>query len=351
MRRFFRQFVFLVFTLVLQWPVLLVLSIIGRFGVLKTLFLIYPTDRDECLDFCPDIKILRKFYCSRPTPAGIITDGYRPIGVYMLVPNTAMELCKKKNKFMTDNIIRRMLFFKKLTGAQTIGLAGQLGPIMEKQTGEKLQAPFYTSTFGNIWSIYAAANHIVHKTNKKPWNTRVTIIGSGELAERVEEQFSKNHFNTEIIEVAYTRKLSIKIKDLEQAKLALSQTDLTINLLPRGIDFLSCNIQNMLPPESDIIDFSRPQLHPGDVPQNLHMGNRVQSGNIQFKLRLPGGWQRYEIPACSMPALIAAMIPEKRFSMDQFKAFAQQFGWTTALAGRNAGDSAGIASTIELPVT
>ena len=126
MHKFSRQFVFLLYSFLFNWVVCGLIFILGRFGLFKTLFLIYPTDRDECLDFCPDIACLRSYFSGRPTPAGLIMDGWRPMGLYFLVPDTALELVRKKNRPVVDKIMSRMLWYKKLSGAQAIGLAASI---------------------------------------------------------------------------------------------------------------------------------------------------------------------------------------------------------------------------------
>ena len=147
MDKHLRQLMFLVYAFLLRWPIWLIIWIIGCTGKLKTLFLIYPTDNSECLDFCPNIGWLRNFFSGRPTPAGLIMDGWRPLGMYLVIPDSSMELMRKKNRPLVETIIKRMLWAQKVTGAKNIGLAGQLGPIFEKRHGIPMEPPFYSSTY------------------------------------------------------------------------------------------------------------------------------------------------------------------------------------------------------------
>jgi len=73
--------------------------------------------------------------------------------VSFLLPNPALELMRAKNRPTVEAIVRRMLWIQKLSGARAIGLAGQLGPIFEKRHGIPMVPPFYSSTYGNIFSI------------------------------------------------------------------------------------------------------------------------------------------------------------------------------------------------------
>ncbi len=332
MERYCRQFIFLIYTLLLRWPVWLLIWLVGQSGIFKTIFLIYPTDVSECLDFCPDIKWLRKFFSGRPTPAGLIMKGCRPIGIYLVIPNSAMELMRKKERTTVETIIKRLLWVQKLSGAQAIGLAGQLGPIFEKRHGFVMAPPFYSSTYGNIFSIQQAIGHLAASAAKKPWQASVSIIGGGLLGEQLEQALSHEGYRLSMIDVRYSRKGDISVADEQEAAQQLSSVDYAINLLPRGKDFLDCRLHRMLPETATIIDFSRPPIPPQAIDQKVVMGNRVQRRGIHFFSRLPGGWQRHELPACSMPALLASLGRLPVQTLEEFRLAARHLQFQTALA-------------------
>ena len=324
-----RQFTFLTHALVLRWPIWLLLWFVGRFGIFKTIFLIYPTDRSECLDFCPDIPRLRRFFSGRPTPAGLIMYGWMPVGLYLLVPNSALELMRKKNRSVVQNIVRHVLWIKKLTGAQTIGLAGQLGSIFEKRHGVPMEPPFYASTYGNIFSIQEAVRS--ETLDKRPWQASVAILGGGELGQQLEEHLGRDGYNLKMVNVRYTRKGDVKLADEAETDRQLRDVDLVINLLPRGIDFMACRLQERMPESATIIDFSRPQIPADAISQNVVMGNRVQRRGIHFFMKLPGGWKRHELPACSMPCLLSVFGDLDHINnMQDVHAIAKYMGFRTA---------------------
>ena len=339
MSRTLRQLVFVVYALIIQWPVQLLIWVFGRMGVFKVLFLIYPTDRSECLDFCPDIPFLRNFFSGNPTPAGLIMDGWLPVGIYLVVPNTAMELARRKNRAMVDTIIERMRWYRKISGAQAIGLAGQLGPIFEKQCGKPMEPPFYSSTYGNIFSIHKAVNHLVTTSNRTPWQISVAIIGGGELAVQLAKSLAGDGYRLETVEVRYTRKGTVLLWDENEADQQLHGADVVINLLPRGRDFLGCNIHHRMTESAAIVDFSRPPISPKAISQKVVMGNRVQSGGLHFFVNLPGGWKRHELPACSMPSLLASLGTLPFGNMDEFRLAANQLAFSTALIGGQVEDT------------
>lgn len=333
MNKYLRQLIFLVCALLLRWPIWLLIWILGRSGMFKTLFLLYPTDSSECLDFCPDIKWLRNFLSGRPTPAGLIMKGWLPMGIYLVIPNQALELMRRKERATVECILRRMLWIQKLSGAVAIGLAGQLGPIFEKRHGIPMEPPFYSSTLGNIFSIQKAVNHLVMHSKKPPWQVSVALLGGGELGAQLEQYLRGDGYLMSIVNVRYTRGGDVKLTDEMAADQQLKEADLVINLLPRGKDFIDCNLHRLIPETSTIIDFSRPQICAENIAQNVVMGNRVRRSGIHFFMTLPGGWQRHELPACSMPSLVASLSTLPFGNIEEFRRAASQLQFSTALSG------------------
>ena len=266
MEKYLRQIIFLIYAFLLRWPIWLLIWIFGQSGMFKTLFLIYPTDTSECLDFCPNIKWLRNFFSARPTPAGLIMNGWRPMGIYLVIPNSSMELMRKKNRPLVEKIIRRIQWARRISGARAIGLAGQLGPIFEKRHGIPMEPPFYSSTYGNIFSIQKAVSHLVSTGRKNPWQVSVSIIGGGLLGEDLLQYLGGDGYQMSMVDVRYTTRGAVKLVNEETAGQQLREVDFVINLLPRGKDFMDCGLQTLMPETATIVDFSRPPIPPGGHP-------------------------------------------------------------------------------------
>jgi len=331
MKRSLRQLLFFLYAFVLRIPVWFLIWAVGRTGIFKTVFLIYPIDTSECLDFTPNIKWYRNFFAHRPTPAGFIMHNWMPVGIYCCIACPALELMRKQNKPQVEGIMERMRWIKKISGARTVGLAGQLGPIFEKRHGIPIEPPFYASTYGNIFSIQDAVNHMARKADRKPWNLSIAILGGGELADQLKDRLGADDYQMTLVDVRYTRKGNARLIDEEKADKQLAGMDLVVNLFPRGKDFLDCRLNERIPKSATIIDFSRPPIPVTAVPQQVVMGNRVQRDGTRFFMRLPG-WKTYELPACSMPTLVAALGGVTAGSVDEFQSAARQMSFRTALA-------------------
>lgn len=332
MEKLFRQLGFLLSAFLLRWLIWILIWLTGRTGILKTLFLIYPTDASECLDFCPNIVWLRNFFSGRPTPAGLIINKWRPIGIYLVIPDPALELMRRKNRPMIENIIKQMLWVKKLAGAETIGLAGQLGPIIEKRHGIPMVPPLYSSTYGNIFSIQKAVSHLVERSDKQSWQSSLAVVGGGLLGDQLMQYLGEDGYRMSLIDVRYTRKGDVYLANEFEANQQLAKVDYVINLLPRGKDFLACQLPEKISQDAVIVDFSRPPIPHDALPQRVVMGNRVQRKGMRFCFRLPGGWKSHELPACSMPSILAAVGGKALLSIEDFRQAARLFQFNTALA-------------------
>ena len=327
-----RKALFVIYVLFCRLPIWTIIWLVGRTGVIKTIFLIYPTDRKEYADLSPDFKFLRKFMSGRPTPAGVILDNGKPVGIYLFISNTPQELVKKKNRHIAEAIARRMLWIQRLSGAKACGFAGQLGPILEKRHGIAMEPPFFSSTMGNIFSIDDSISFLAKRLNKYPWQLSIAVIGGGDLGGMLQEHFTNQGYKTDIVDVKFKRRGGVKVTDMETTKRQLDHADFVINLLPTGKDFLSCGIADFLTSSTSVIDFSRPAIPREKLQAKVFMGNRVQRSGMRFAFALPGGWQQKELPACSMPSILASNYGIVEQNLTRFCMAARRVAFQTALA-------------------
>lgn len=327
-----RQSVFLFVALILRWPLWLLLGIAGKFGVFKFVFLVYPHDEKECESICPNIPIIRRFLSGRPTFGGLIAKGLRPIGIYFVVPDLPRELARKKNRHVAENIINRMRWIQRLTGTTTIGLAGQLGPILARRHNIPIEPPFFSSINGNIFSIYEALKWVGGQKIIPSKQRNISIIGGGELGEALNGFLTKQGMQSEIIDVRFTRHGNALPITSDQSIESLKQTDFVINLLPKGNDFMQSNLPNIINEKTSIIDFSRPAIDKESISQKVYMGNRLQKSGMRFVLALPGGWSQKQLPACALPAMLASMAGEINEKLESFCMYASRQEFSTALA-------------------
>ncbi len=255
-----RQFIFILLGTLLRWPLWLIIGIAGQCKLFRFVFLVYPTDEVECRQFCPNIPILRRYLSGRPTPGGIVADGLRPIGIYFVIPDLPRDLARKKNRKLAETIVNRMRWIRRLTGAKTIGLAGQLGPIFEKRHNIPIEPPLFSSINGNIFSIHEAINWAAIQQKAISKQIKIAITGGGELGEVLSDHLSSQGLKCDVVNVRFNRRghaLPIKCNESEEI---LSQADFVINLLPKGENFIESTLPKIMGEKASIIDFSRPAI-------------------------------------------------------------------------------------------
>jgi hypothetical protein len=342
-----RRILFVMYAVFLRLPIWAIIWLIGRTGVFKTVFVIYPHDKEEYAKLCPDYQPFIKFMSGRPTPGGVIVDGWKPVGIYLFISNTPQDLIKKKNRHIAETIVRRMQWIQKISGAKAIGFAGQLGPILEKRHGITMEPPFFSSTMGNVFSIEDALYYLAKSENKHPWELSIAILGGGELGEMLQEHFSAQGYKVRILDVSLKRRGGVELKRSDASTCKLDQVDFIINLLPKGEDFLNCGIIDFLRPTTSVIDFSRPRIPREMVQANVVMGNRVQRPGMRFVFSLPGDWKKNEIPACSMPSILASNFGIIEQSVTKFCIAARHLAFGTALPASSQPVTVSILSRIQ----
>ncbi|OKY75401.1 MAG: hypothetical protein BM485_09075 [Desulfobulbaceae bacterium DB1] len=332
MGTFLRQFVFLFVGIVLRWPLWLVIGILGRFGFCRMIFLVYPTDELECSAFCPNIKLLRRFFSGRPTPGGLIMQGFFPLGFYLVIPDLPEELAGKKNRELAQAIVRRLLWIRRLAGAQTIGLAGRLGPIFSRRHNIDMAPPLFSSINGNIFSIHEAIRRVSSARCISRMGAKIAIIGGGEMGLGLQQFLEKSGSRCRTVNVRFSRSGKIYPLVEEESRASLAEADLIVNLLPRGEDFLHGDFHRIASPQAAVIDFSRPAVEQSRVRQQLYFGNRLQRPGSRFMPALPGGWQQQQLPACSLPAMLAMLSGQVCEELEVFCRLARSYCFESSLA-------------------
>ena len=332
MMKSIRRTLFVFYVVLLRPLIWAIIWLVGCTGVIKTIFLIYPTDKKEYADLCPDSRWFLNFLSGRPTPGGIIFDRWKPVGIYLFISNPPQELIKKKNHQLAEAIVRRMQWIQKISGAKACGFAGQLGPILERRHGIAMEPPFFSSTLGNIFSIDDSISYLAKGLDKRPWQLSIAVVGGGELGGMLQKHFADQGYEADIVDVLFKRRGGVEVKDMDAARGQLESVDFVINLLPTGEDFLSSGIADFLTSSTTVIDFSRPPIPGEKLRAKVVMGNRVQRPGMRFVFALPGGWQQKELPACAMTSILASNYSVIEQNPVKFCAAARKFAFETALA-------------------
>lgn len=327
----FRRTLFFIYAMFFRLPMWAIIWLVGRTGVIKTIFVIYPHDQKEYANLCPNYTFFLKFLSGRPTPGGLILDKWKPVGIYLFISNTPQELIKKKNRYIAEAIVRRMKWIQRISGAKACGFAGQLGPILERRHGIAMEPPFFGSTMGNVFSIDDSITFLAKNLKKPLWQLSIAIIGGGELGEMLQEHFETQGYKADLVDILYKRRSGVEIRDIQATGRQLKRVDFVVNLLATGEEFLNSGIAELLRTSTTVIDFSRPPIAKEKLQAQVFMGNRVQRPGMRFAFALPG-WKQQELPACSIPSILASNYGIIEQKPATFCVAARQVAFETALA-------------------
>ena len=184
---------------------------------------------------------------------------------------------------------------------------------------------------GCVFSIDDSISFLAKSLGKRPWQISIALIGGGELGGMLHEHFTNQGYKTDVVDVTIKRRGGIKVTDIETTDRQLDHTDFVINLLQTGEDFLSCGIADLLRPSTSVIDFSRPAIPKEKLQAKIYMGNRVQRTGLRFAFALPG-WHQKELPACSMPSILASIHGIVEQNLTKFCMAARRVAFQTSLA-------------------
>jgi len=332
MRTILRKTLVSIYVLFFSYPAWGLIWLIGRTGLLKTVFLMYPTDKREYKDVLPNVRFIINYMSARPTPAGFIFNGWKPVGVYCCITNLPEELMKKKNRHIAETIVRRMKWAQKISGAKVCGFAGQLGPILERRHGIAMKAPFFSGIQGTIFGIDNSISFLAKQAEKNPWQLSIAVLGGGDLGEMIEEHFINRGYAVDIVSMTFKRRGGVKIADSSKAEHQLKDADFVINLLPTGDIFLNSGVPELLSSQSTIIDFARPAIPEKKIAVTVLMGNRIKRSGMRFGGVLPGDWRQKEFPACSLSSILASNFGVNEQNITKFCDAARGYSFQTALA-------------------
>lgn len=307
-------------------PILLLLWLLGKCKLIKIIFQVYPTDDIETRGFCPKIKIFRRYFSGRPTFGGFIVHNLCPIGIYVVIPDTVRHLALRKNARLSHRIINKLAWLSRITGATSIGLAGQLGFIFEKRHKIPIVSPFYNSLYGSLFSLSETINKIIADHKLCTSNLTIGILGNGVIGSELSEYLKKNSLLVVPIEIKLLRKGGIRLKKEEEAIPLLRTLDILVNITPTGEDFLHTNCHRYISPDCYIVDFA----HPGisfNIPNKLYPGNRVRRKGTRFVQSLPGNWRHDDIPACSLASILTTTTAMKWKGIEDFIMLAKRQGF------------------------
>ncbi len=316
---FIRKVVFILFSLILRWPIWGIMFFVSRFiRVFDYLFLVYPGSDSDLDGYCPRWLANSFLFREKPVIGGIVSKGKKTgRGLVLVVPNKPFEFGRE---LVAKKITKRLEFVRKITRARSIALAGQ-APGMVKRV-ISLEPPFVEGVQGTVFCIVETLKE-VSKKEKIYESSKIVVVGVGRIGKAVIDYLEDLGLNVVGIDVIRTKKGVVLAG---QASEILSQADVVIVLTPKGSDFLP--YVKHLKPSAIVIDDTHPKMKKR-IPQTVYKV-AVELPGANFYPRLPG-YRKNWIPGCAVEAIVESANGGRLETQNKFNLKASKLGFKALL--------------------
>lgn len=313
-----RKIVFLLFSLVLRWPIWGVLALARIFKPFDYLFLVYPgTDKD--LDgYCPRRLAKSWLFSKKPTIGGIISKSAGGRGLILVVPNTVKEFLFSKE--VCKEVMRRLEFVKKIVGAKSIAIAGQM-PGMISRHNLDLEKPFVRGNKGTVFCIMETISEVMLKHDLKVGEFKIALVGVGYVGSLLMSSLQQMGHDIAGVDIHINRN-GVLLK--EESKPLLKEADMVIVLTPKGEDFAPYAADLKI--GAIVIDDTHPKITQRPIGVNFYKV-AVGLNGTKFLPRLPG-YRPDWIPGCAVEAIYSASTGQfNGCSQEEFNQKAKELGF------------------------
>ncbi len=314
MKTYMRKFFFIFTSLILRYPILLLLFILQPFRLFQYIFLVYPGKDKDIDGYCPLWLAKSVLYSGKPAIAGIITRGnIKARGLVLVVPNTTFECIA--NKQVSVEIMKNLKMIAKIVGAHTIGMAGQGPGIMKKHTID-IGENFMHGTMGTVFSISETIKAALEEIDFSK-ELKTVVIGKSYISTGLVGFLNKNGYSASEMSVSDDPSL-------------IKEADIVIVITSRGKSFYP--FIPYLKNSSIVIDYTHPKMQ--KKPQNTYF-YKVATGihGVKFIPRLPG-YKANWIPGCCIESVIRSECGQTPFANQTlFNEAAKSIGLKPLLVG------------------
>lgn len=294
-----RKFLFILMSVILCWPIWILLRLVRPFHFFDYLFLVYPGTDSDLDGYCPR-KLAKNFLSGKPAIGGIIAKGAGGRGLVLVIPNTVAQF--RSNKELCEVVVKRLTMINEFVGAKAIAIAGQLPSIINHH-GIELRRPFVKGNKGTVYCVMQTVEDVVRINGLDKDNTKVVVVGVGYVGTLLMDAMRADGYDISGVDTRFNRNRSDVILP-EHSKSALGDADVVIVLTPKGSDFEP--YFESLKPGAIIID----DTHPKIIRNHRHSGFKIYKVAMGlpmtvFRPRLPG-YKANWIPGCALEAIISS---------------------------------------------
>jgi hypothetical protein len=305
-------------SMILRWPIFLFLAVC-RASKINCLFTVYPGSEEDLEGYTfPGIRNWQVRYNSgKPFVAGIITSGHGyGRGLVLALPNTIDQI--KDDKKLVGTIMRRLNFARKVTGAKTIGIAGQ-GPRYFK-SHHPFREPFIYGLRGRVFSVVETVQRIYEKHHLPKAGTAVGVLGIGEVGEAIIQNLRNEGYKAEGVKIST---VDGRVVISGEGLATLKKADLVVVQTPKGDDVIPYYAD--LKKSAILVDDTHPRI---TVMPKRNKFYKVAIGRpgVVFKPPLPG-YKNYWIPGCVQESMVVAETGRTNMQQHEFNTVSKELGF------------------------
>lgn len=293
-----KKILFIIFSLILRWPVWVVLFLLRPFKLFSYIFLVYPGTKEDLNRYCPRYIKDSKFLDAKLSIIGYARMGVCGRGLILGVPNFINEFTESKK--LSQKLVNNLEFVKRLSGVKTVAMAGQLPGVIYKHD-INLRQSFVTGTRGTVFSIVETINQVFLKHNLLKDREQIVLVGVGYVGSRLINTLEKLNFRIKGVDIKRASEAVILAKDSDEL---LKEAKVVIVLTPKGSNFLP--YIKKINRRAIIVDDTHPKIKITEI-DNSYTFFKVAIGmkNVEFVPRLPG-YKTDWIPGCVVEAMHVA---------------------------------------------
>lgn len=314
-----QQITFIFFSIILRWPIWVMLLFIRPFGLFDYIFLVYPGTQKHLNTYCPKLLKSTRFLDAKPSVLSIVKKANGVRGLVLGVPNFTKEF--RENKNLTKKLISNLELIKKITGVSSVAMAGQLPSITHKHA-LGLPLGFVSGTTGTVFCVIATIESVFKKHTLDKKNNPIAVVGVGYVGSILISTLQDLGYNTQGIDIIKTSSKIILAKD---ASSVLKKSKVIVALTPRGKDFTP--YLKKLSQDSIIIDDTHPKIDLSVVSvKNTFYKVAIGLKNAKFCPKLPG-YKNDWLPGCVIEAMHLAILKKSANNQKEFIRQAKKIGF------------------------
>jgi hypothetical protein len=283
-------------SMMLRWPLFMLLRLIQRFKCFGFLFLVYPGGPADMHRYLPKrLAWLRhtRMVSSNLNFIGMIRCRTGPNGLVFAIPEIVQALARNERALRL--LVGRLRWAAPFLGIKHVALAGRLWSLLEAR-GIERPVEIVSGIMGTVFMLSRAVSRVAGPGRRDGQAVKAAIFGMGELGRRLVEHLRSLGYSV----LSLRAKSDPDVKDLETAKAQLKDCKVVVVIASDGSRFHP--YLHALEKDTVILDDTHPPMR--RTPPQGHAYRVVASlPGLRFIPRL-AGFDATWVPGCLIEGIV-----------------------------------------------